>query len=290
MHELICEGEAIVYDAHTDTFLPFQETVKRKRKHGIEQAAEEFPLRVFIFDILYLNGKDFLNETHEERRNQLLALFKNFPSQAIQIIGEKQVATAKELEDYFAANIAAGLEGLVVKRADAIYQPGKRNFNWIKLKRQEEGHLEDTVDCVILGYYAGEGKRANFGIGAFLVGLYHPQQDRFETVAKIGTGLSDEQWIELKKKCDAIAVQEKPKNVLVGKELAPHVWVDLSMVCIIRADEITISPVHTAGKTEHKLGYALRFPRFMGYRIDKSADEATTIHEIERMYQDQFRK
>ncbi len=290
VQELICEGEAIVYDTHTNTFLPFQETVKRKRKHGIEQAAEEFPLRVFIFDLLYLNGKDFLNKTHEERRTRLLSLFKDFPSQAVQVIGELPVNTAQELENYFAANIAAGLEGLVVKRADAIYQPGKRNFNWIKLKRQEEGHLEDTVDCVILGYYAGEGKRASFGIGAFLVGLYHPQQDRFETIAKIGTGLSDEQWIELKKKCDAIMVHDKPKNVLVGKELAPHVWVDPSIVCIIRADEITISPAHTAGKTEHKLGYALRFPRFMGYRSDKSADEATTIHEIERMYQDQFRK
>ena len=290
VQELICEGEAIVYDTHTNTFLPFQETVKRKRKHGIEQAAEEFPLRVFIFDLLYLNGKEFLNATHEQRRSTLLKLFKGFPNEAIQVISEKQVSTAKELEDYFAENIAAGLEGLVVKRDDAIYQPGKRNFNWIKLKRQEEGHLDDTVDCVILGYYAGEGKRAAFGIGAFLVGLYNPHQDRFETVAKIGTGLSDEQWIELKKKCDGITLQQQPKNVIIGKELTPHVWVDPSIVCIIRADEITISPAHTAGKTEHKLGYALRFPRFMGYRIDKSADEATTIHEIERMYQDQFVK
>ncbi len=291
VQELICEGEAIVYDTHTNTFLPFQETVKRKRKHGIEQAAEEFPLRVFIFDLLYLNGKEYLNATHEERRTALLKLFAHFPNPAIQVIGERQVNTGKELEEYFAENIAAGLEGLVVKRADAIYQPGKRNFNWIKLKRQEEGHLEDTVDCVILGYYAGEGKRATFGIGAFLVGLYNPHQDRFETVAKIGTGLSDEQWVELKKKCDAIAVQQQPKNVLIGnKDLIPHVLVDPSIVCIILADEITISPAHTAGKTEHKLGYALRFPRFMGYSIDKSAEEATAVHEIERMYQDQFKK
>ena len=290
VQDIICEGEAIVYDIHTNTFLPFQETVKRKRKHGIEQAVEEFPLRVFIFDLLYLNGKDLLNETHQERRQKLLSLFKKFPNDSIQVIDEKKVNTTQELEDYFTENIASGLEGLVVKRSNAIYQPGKRNFNWIKLKRQEEGHLEDTIDCVILGYYAGEGKRASFGIGAFLVGLYNPAQDRFETIAKIGTGLTDEQWIELKKKSDAIAVKEKPKNVIVAKELYPDIWVDPSIVCIIRADEITVSPLHAAGKTEHKLGYALRFPRFMGYRNDKSAEAATTVNEIEHMFKDQFKR
>lgn len=285
---MICEGEAIVYDTHTGTFLPFQETVKRKRKHGIEQAMEEFPLRLYLFDILYLNGEQLLDKTHEERRTLLLSLVKNGKNDTIQVIGEKAITTVKELEDYFAANISAGLEGLVVKRPDAIYQPGKRNFNWIKLKRQEEGHLEDTVDCVILGYYFGEGKRVSFGVGAFLVGVYNPEQDRYETVAKIGTGMTDEQWKELKVKCDAIKVPDVPKNAYVAKELAPDVWVDPSIVCIIRADEITVSPLHTAGKTEEKLGYALRFPRFMGYSIDKSAHEATTIEEIKHLYNDQF--
>ena len=147
----IAEGEAIVYDPHTGTFLPFQETVKRKRKHGIEQAATELPLRVFLFDLLYLNGHSLLAKTHAERRQKLLALFKSFHDDRVQIIEEKEIHTAKELEDYFNQNIASGLEGLVVKKEDSIYQPGKRNFNWIKLKRQEEGHLEDTIDCVILG-------------------------------------------------------------------------------------------------------------------------------------------
>lgn len=82
----------------------------------------------------------------------------------------------------------------MVKRPDAIYQPGKRNFNWIKLKRQESGSLDDTIDCVILGYYGGHGKRASFGIGALLVGVYNKEKDLFQTVAKIGTGLTDEEW------------------------------------------------------------------------------------------------
>jgi len=286
--DMICEGEAIVYDPNTDTFLPFQETVKRKRKHGIEEAMESFPLRVFLFDLLYLNGKDVMGQTHEERRALLLKIAKKITDNRVQVIDEKIIHTAAQLEADFENNITAGLEGLVVKRPDAIYQPGKRNFNWIKLKRQEEGHLDDTLDCVILGYYDGAGKRASFGIGAFLVGVYNKQDDCFESIAKIGTGLSDEEWIGLRKKCDAIAVANRPKNVVCAKELYPDVWVSPEMVCMVRADEITISPLHAAGKTEKALGYALRFPRFMGYRIDKSPDETTTVTEIVSLYKDQF--
>ena len=287
--ELICEGEAIVQDPNTGNFLPFQETVKRKRKHGIEQAASDLPLYVFVFDLLYLNGQEFLTKTHTKRRNMLLNLFNDYSGDKVQVIEEKNIMTAKELEDYFTANIAAGLEGLVVKKSDSRYQPGKRNFNWIKLKRQEEtGQLEDTIDCVILGYYTGKGKRAQFGIGAFLVAVFNKKEDIFQTIAKIGTGVKDLEWIELKNRCDKIAVTDKPKNVQCPKELTPDVWTLPEIVCLIRADEITLSPLHTAGKTAKDLGLALRFPRFMGYRPDKSPTEATTVQEIKRLYEDQF--
>jgi DNA ligase-1 len=287
---LICEGEAISYDPNTGSFLPFQETVKRKRKHGIEEAITEFPLKLFIFDILYLNGKELMSETHEHRREVLLSLFKKFNNDDVQPIEEVEITTGKQLEDYFLKNIDSGLEGLVVKRADSMYQPGKRNFNWIKLKRHEEGQLDDTIDCVILGYYAGKGKRASFGIGAFLVGVYNKKEDRFETVAKIGTGLKDAEWIELKKKCDAIAVPHKPSNVLCAKELNPDVWVAPDIVCVIRADEITMSPLHTAGKTNEQLGMALRFPRIMGYRDDKGPLDITQVWEIKELFDQQFSK
>jgi len=287
---LVCEGEAIVYDADTGSFVPFQETVKRKRKHGVEQASQDMPLKVFLFDLLYLNGVEYLSATHKERRAQLLSVFSNSQDDAaVQPIEELNITTAQELEDYFNANISLGLEGLVVKKEDSVYQPGKRNFNWIKLKRQEEGHLDDTLDCVILGYYGGSGKRAQFGIGAFLVGVYNKKEDLFQTVAKVGTGLKDADWKELKKKCDALAVTTKPKEVTCAKQLYPDVWVSPEMVCMIRADEITLSPVHTAGKTADDHGFALRFPRFMGYRDDKSAHETTTEAEIKSMYKQQYR-
>jgi DNA ligase-1 len=287
---IICEGEAISYDPHTGTFLPFQETVKRKRKHGIEQAVAEFPLQCFLFDLLYLNGKSYLDMTHEERRKALILLIDPLPDDNIvKVVPEAAIHSAQELEQYFLQIIGEGLEGLVVKKPTAIYQPGKRNFNWIKLKRHEEGELEDTIDAVVLGYYAGTGKRTQFGIGAFLVGIFNPALDQFQTIAKIGTGLKDEEWKELRAKCDKLRVTGQPHNVECAKELFPDVWVAPEIMVTILADEITLSPLHSACKTPTSLGYALRFPRFISYRTDKNPTQATSATEIKRLYENQFK-
>ncbi len=244
----------------------------------------ELPLQLHLFDVLELDGRNLLNESHTERRRVLKELVKDLNDATLQAIQEKEITTAKELEDYFIQEIAAGLEGLVIKKPDAIYQPGKRSANWIKLKYQASEKLQDSLDVVILGYYPGKGKRAQFGIGAFLVGIYNPRDELYETVAKIGTGLSDEQWVELKQRCDKHAVKAQPKNVRCDKGLAPAVWVDPSQVCEILADEVTLSPIHTAGKTEEKLGFALRFPRFLNYRDDKDSHQATTLAELETLH------
>ncbi|KKP22588.1 MAG: putative DNA ligase [candidate division TM6 bacterium GW2011_GWF2_28_16] len=286
---LVSEGEAISYDVQTGTFLPFQETVKRKRKYDIEQTAQDFPLKLYFFDLLYLNGESYLDKTHEQRRKKLLTIATTKKEDTIFVIEEKEINSTKELERYFEENISQGLEGLVVKKIDALYKAGKRNFNWIKLKRQESGHLDDTIDCVILGYYKGKGKRASFGIGALLVGVYNKDLDNFQTVAKIGTGLTDIGLKDVKDKCDAIKVTDKPKNVECAKTLYPDVWVNPEIVCSIRADEITLSPLHTAGKTEDQDGLALRFPRFIGYRPDKDVLDATDIVELRELYSLQFK-
>lgn len=284
----IFEGEAIVFDEETGMFTPFQETVKRKRKHAIEEAAEELPLKFFVFDILYLNGQSLLAKAHHTRREILVDLMEKIAGNTVvQPIEERYTETAKQLETYFLHAINDGLEGLVVKKPNSHYQPGKRNFNWIKLKRHEQGGLEDTIDAVVLGYYFGRGRRAQFGIGAFLVGVYNKQKDRFETVAKIGTGLSDVAWVDLKHRCDSLQEKEQPHNIVCAKELVPDVWVYPQMVVVIKADEITQSPLHAAGKDHGEFGYALRFPRMGGYRTDKSADEATTVHELVRLFENQ---
>ena len=165
-----------------------------------------------------------------------------------------------------------------------MYQAGKRNFNWIKLKYQATSKLEDSIDVVILGYYPGKGKRAHFGIGAFLVGVYNESLNVFQTVAKIGTGLTDEEWIAMKKLCDQHKSLQKPKDIVCAKELYPSVWVEPLNVCEVIADEITISPLHTAGKSDSHLGFALRFPRFVRNRIDKSPFQTTSIKELMSMH------
>lgn len=288
VQDLIIEGEAIAYDEETDSYRPFQETVKRKRKHGIKEAAAELPLHLILFDILYHNGVSLMDKPQQEREEILKQLVRQKKCTSILVVDEKKINTAEELDTYFYDTITAGLEGLVVKRPDAPYQPGKRNFNWIKLKRhEEEGQLEDTLDLVILGYYAGKGKRAHFGIGAFLVGVYNPDKDCFESVAKIGTGLSDDGWRDLKRRCDKEKINDQLGDVIIDKLLTPDVWVAPVIVVMIRADEITRSPVHTAGRDHRGIGYALRFPRFMEYRTDKSATDATTIQELQEIYKHQ---
>ncbi len=290
VQSLICEGEAIGYQVETDTFLQFQETVKRKRKHNIEQASQDIPLRVYLFDLLYLNGQSMLESTHQQRRIALDQIVEQVKKSDIFLIDEVVVSTAQQLDTYFLQTIGAGLEGLVIKKQDAVYQPGKRNFNWIKLKRRTGQKLGDTIDVVVLGYYVGQGRRANLGIGAFLVGVYNKEQDCFESVAKVGTGMTDLEFIDLKLRCDKVAVAHKPGYFNVAKSLYPDVWVSAEIVCEIRADDITKSPLHTAGKNGDNLGFALRFPRFVKYRTDKSAQDTTSSTELAHLFEIQYKQ
>ncbi|MEX2053713.1 MAG: ATP-dependent DNA ligase [Patescibacteria group bacterium] len=279
---LIMEGEAIAFNPETEEFEPFQETTKRKRKYGVAEKATELPLKVFCFDLLYLNGRDLTRETYEKRRAELVKLIEE-PNTLV-VAEEKVFTDAKELEKFFMENIEHGLEGIVAKRLDGVYQAGVRNFNWVKLKRVEEGKLEDTIDCVVLGYYTGRGKRTQFGIGGFLVGVYDERNDVFKTISRVGSGLTDEEWREMKKRVDELKTKEKPKNADVAKEHTPDVWADPRIVVAIRADEITKSPLHTAG------GLALRFPRLMAFRDDKEPGQATTVAEVEKMFREQKKR
>jgi len=285
----VLDGEAIGYNPQTGEFLPFQETVQRKRKYGIKEKAKEVPLKVFVFDLLFLNGKDLIFAPFSKRRRLLEGVLgKVKPEEAIQLAEQQIISTPKELRQEFDLAISEGLEGLVLKKLDSVYQAGARNFNWVKYKRTTEGELADTVDCLVLGYYRGRGKRAGFGIGAFLTGVYDEASEKFFTIAKIGTGLSDEQWKEMKKKCDEVKVEKKPEEYVVDKNLFCDVWVRPMIVVEIKADEITRSPVHTAGKTQKESGFALRFPRLVRFR-DKDPEQATTVKEVLRLYEIQGR-
>jgi DNA ligase-1 len=270
----IFDGEAIGYDPKTDKFLPFQETVQRKRKHGISEAAKSFPLKLFIFDILYKDGKDLLNFPFKQRRKILEETFSKVG--VAEITRQDTVDSADAMRDLIKKYLSEGLEGALIKMIDAPYKAGARGFHWVKYKKTTEEGVADTIDCLVMGVSKGRGRRAGFGTGAFLVGV--KSGETFKTVSKIGTGLSDEQWRELNKRIKSLAVKEKPKEYAVHKNLEPDTWFTPSLVVEILADEITKSPIHSAG-------LALRFPRLIKFRDDRNPEDATTLAELTKLFE-----
>jgi DNA ligase-1 len=281
---IILDSEALAYNPESEEFLPFQETTKRRRKHGIEELAKSLPLKAFVFDILYKDGESLIDLPLTKRMEILKQVL---PEDDVLIRTKNQtVSDSKTLSLLLEDAISKGLEGLVIKKLESPYEAGARNFNWVKLKRHSSGELNDTIDCVILGYISGKGKRTAFGAGALLVGVYDKEKDEFVSVSKIGTGLTDEEWREVHKRADKISLEQKPARV--SSNIIPSVWIEPKIVIEVLADEITRSPIHTAGKTATEPGYALRFPRLVSFRTaDKKAEDATSVAELIEMYHQQ---
>lgn len=288
---VILDSEALAYQPESEEFLPFQETTKRRRKHNIDEVAKQLPLKAFVFDILYLDGKSLLDTPLKDRMQMLK---KTIRTDEILIPSAGEILYKPEqLQLLLDDSISKGLEGVVVKKVDSLYEAGGRSFNWVKLKRHSSGELQDTVDCVILGYIYGKGKRTQFGAGSLLVGLYDDEKDEFVTVTRIGTGLTDEEWREIHKRADKIKIDHKPARV--NSLIEPSVWIRPEIVIEVLADEITRSPLHTAGAIINneikEPGYALRFPRLVSFRDkDKKPEDATSVKELIEMYKMQGKK
>ncbi|GIW62119.1 MAG: putative DNA ligase [Patescibacteria group bacterium] len=287
----ILDTEALAYQPESEEFLPFQETTKRRRKHNIEEIAKKLPLRAFVFDVLYVDGKSLLDVPLVERLKVMQEIVQEddilIPSPG------RILYSPEELQLMLEDAISKGLEGVVVKRPDSLYEAGGRNFNWVKLKRHSAGELEDTIDCVILGYIYGRGKRAEFGAGALLCGVYDSEKDMFVTVTKIGTGLTDAEWRSIREMTKGLELTHKPARV--NSLITPSVWVKPQIVIEVLADEITRSPIHTAGMEitngAKGIGYALRFPRLVRFREkEKKPEDATTVKELIEIYKTQIKK
>lgn len=291
---LIIDSEAIGYDLENETYLPFQQTIQRRRKYDIEATAEAIPIRSMAFDVIYLDGKDISREPLESRVEKLEKLLKSGKQNVIQQLETKIMETGEELDAYFRDKIGQGLEGVIIKKLGTTYDPGTRNFDWIKLKANTQSELVDTIDCVVLGYFYGRGVRAQFGVGALLLGLYKPDDEKFYSVAKVGTGMTEEQLKTIKQDLTPLEIKEKPENVVAEKILFPDVWVKPEIVTEIDADEITRSPGHTAGRGikasfEKEIpvdkGLSLRFPRMKVWKRDKQATQSTTVAELIRLFE-----
>ncbi len=280
----IFEGEALAYNSKENKYYSFQQTIQRKRKYGISAMAKDFPLRLFIFDLLFLDGKDLTLAKYSQRRKKIERLFGKskvlIPSE--QIITDKP----KKLESFFKKCIKQGLEGIIAKDLDQPYVAGARKFAWIKLKKSY-GAMADTVDAVIVGYYLGKGARQEFEFGGLLTAVLNEKTGELETIAKVGSGFSEEEMQSFEKMLGKITVKKKP--VKVKSKLVPDFWVIPKYVITVAADEITLSPMHTCGMKGDK-GYALRFPRMMHLREDKGIAEATTTKEIISLFEMQKKR
>jgi DNA ligase-1 len=281
---VILDGEAIAYNPESEEYVPFQETTARRRKQDIEEFADRAPMRAFIFDVMFRDGNDLTPLPYQQRFEIVQELVRE--SDTLLVAPLTQTDSAEVLTRELLDNISRGLEGLVAKRLDSPYQAGARNFNWVKLKRNTSGQLNDTIDVVLLGYYRGKGKRAEFGTGALLAGVYDSDKDEFVTISKLGTGLSDQGWRDINERLIKLEVAEKPARV--NSILIPDAWLEPAIVVEVLADEITPSPRHTAGMTGDEPGFALRFPRIVSLRTaDKKPEDATTVNEIREMFEQQ---
>ncbi len=280
----IIEGEALAVNEESSEYYPFQITIQRKRKYDIEKKSKEYPLKLFLFDIMYLNKKSMMKEPFLKRRKKLESILKN--GDVIKLSELIYTDDASTLQNFFEEKISQGLEGIIAKDLNAPYIAGARKFAWIKLKRSYKSTLDDTLDLVIIGYYEGKGKRTKFGLGALLVASYNEKKDTFESIAKIGTGMTEENLQELLEILSKHKINKKPLNV--DSEIKPDYWVEPVIVVEVRADEITNSPMHKTNFKNNK-GLALRFPRLIKIRLDKSPTQATNTTEIIKMQESQKR-
>ncbi len=288
--EAIIEGECVAIDGKTGEMLPFQSVTHRRKKHGMENAIKEFPVKIFMFDIIYSDGIDVSLYPYPERRSRLGETF-DLGGQ-VDMTTMRIIDSPEEGEEFFNEALAAKCEGIMAKSLyqDSVYRAGSRGFLWIKYKKDYEAALTDSFDLAVVGAFFGMGKRAG-KYGALLMAAYDDETGRFGTVCKLGTGFDDAFLASMPELLDKYLSEERPSSV--DAKMIPGVWFDPTVVLEVVAAEISISPIHTAaeGMFNSDAGLGLRFPRFTGrVRDDKGPEQCTTVHEICEMYELQEKK
>ncbi len=279
--DFIIDCESIAFDPDNNKYHSFQITIQRKRKYDIDEKAKELPLHLKVFDVLYLNGKEMIDVPFGERRKIVESKF-NIPP----IIRPTELIitdSEEELEAFFNSRISENLEGIIAKDLSSRYTAGGRGFSWIKFKKSYQGTI-DTIDAVVLGLFYGQGKRSDKGLGALLVGIYNQETQKYYTLAKVGTGLSDELLLELGKELADLRVDRKLDEVVT--KIEPDYYVIPKIIIEVNYDEITESEMHTVCFNRDKgTGLALRFPRLVKVRSDREDKETTTEEEIRRLFE-----
>ncbi|MBW2966314.1 ATP-dependent DNA ligase [Candidatus Woesearchaeota archaeon] len=272
--ECIIEGEAVAVDKKGN-LQPFQLLMQRRRKYKIEEYAKKVPVNLFLFDLIYLNGKSYINEPYPARRKVLERITKQ--SKITKLARQITSEDINKIQDFFEKCIKRGTEGIIAKSNanDSVYKAGSRGWFWIKWKKEYAKGVKDTYDLVVVGGFAGKGRRSGT-YGALLCAIYNKKKDQFETFTKLGAGFTDKVLAQLPKILRKYKVSKKPARVVLKKEIKPDYFFEPGVVVEVLGAEITKSPLHSSG-------YALRFPRFIRFRDDKNPEQATSKKEIEKI-------
>jgi DNA ligase-1 len=288
-NETILEAEVVAINAQTDEFLPFQELMHRRRKYGIKEAVEEYPVVINIFDVLYIDGEDKTSLPYLQRRKLIEKATKGLKNEKVRLVPQAIVTKTEDLERLMAVAIEHGCEGLMIKQLTSSYRAGARGFAWIKLKREYRSDLADTLDLVIVGALYGRGRRVG-KYGALLLAAYDSKADIFRSTCKVGTGFTDVHLEHFYKNLEDTRITHRHPRVDTGMQM--DLWFEPRIVIEVSASEITLSPSHTAGigSIRENYGLALRFPKFTGkIRVDKNPEDATEVEELISMYKRQMR-
>ncbi|KAG2476224.1 MAG: DNA ligase [Nitrosopumilales archaeon] len=281
----ILEAEAVAINEDSGEFLPFQELMHRRRKYKIAKAVSQYPITINFFDILYVDGKDCLDMSYNDRRKKLEEIIQE--DQFARLVPMTIAKTENDVEDFLENSINAGCEGLMLKMIDAPYRAGARGNSWLKLKREYRNELGDSLDLVVIGAFFGKGRRTG-RYGTLLLATYNDEEDVFPSICKVGTGFTDE---NLDQFYQILSNKVKlKKSSRVKSEMEADVWFEPELVIEIVASEITLSPIHnTALNVIRKgSGLALRFPKFTGkIRLEKNPENASTVQEVISLYNGQ---
>lgn len=261
-HSFIVDSEIIPFEHSPKAF---QELIKRlRRKYRVDEFARKIPVKVYVFDLLHLDGETLIDMPLIERRKLLQTLIE--PSEHVEIAKYVLTKSAAEARIMFQEALDLGYEGLMIKNPQSCYTPGKRGSEWLKLKPEAE-----TLDLVVIAVEYGHGKRAH-QLSDYTFAT-RDREENLKPIVKAFGGLKDAEIEEMTEYFKGIAREQRGRTLIVE----PRVVVE------VKFDEIQKSSLYEAG-------YALRFPRIKRIRWDLSVDEIDTIETVERLYQRQKRR